>query len=65
MTQGEYSDDEMVKLVSDRLNLFVNQRLRSADLLKIKTFGGFTDDGYSMRSEILLLCEVGENIEFK
>ena len=65
MTQGEYSDDEMVKLVSDRLNLLVNQRLRSADLLKIKTFGEFTDNGFSMRSEILLLCEVGENIEFK
>ena len=55
----------MVELVSERLEFLTAERLKAADLLKIKTYGEFTDKGYSMSSDLLFLCEVGENIEFK
>ena len=62
---AEYTDEEIIKLVSDRLNFITVERLKEADLLKIKTSGEFIEDGYRMQSDILFLCKVGENIEFK
>ena len=61
---AEYTDEEIVKLASDRLNAMTTERLSSSDLLKIKTSGEFTDSGYVIRSELVFLSEVGENIGF-
>ncbi len=57
--EASYTDSEMLKLASDRLNQQTNDRLSGADLLKIRTDGELTDKGYVIRSELVLLCEVG------
>lgn len=61
---AEYTDEEIVKLATDRLNLLTSERLAKADLLKIRSGGEFTDDGYAIYSEIVFLTEVGENNDF-
>ena len=63
--EADYTDEELVDLVSDRLDLITSERLREADLLKIRTSGEFTEDGYYMYSELVFLCQVGEYLNFK
>ena len=62
--EARYTDEEIVKLATNKLNLLTIQRLESKDLLKIKTYGEFTESGYSICSDIVFLCQVGENIDF-
>lgn len=61
---SEYTDEEIVKLATDRLNLLTEKRLASADLLRIRTSGEFTDSGYVIRSKMVFLTEVGKNNGF-
>lgn len=61
---SEYTDEEIVKLATDRLNLLTENRLAKADLLRLKTSGEFTDTGYVIRSDTVFLTEVGENNGF-
>ena len=56
-----YTDDELVNIASKRLNSLTASRLESADLLRIKTDGEFTDEGYIISSDIVYLSEVGES----
>lgn len=60
----EYTDEEIVKLATDRLNLLTENRLAKADLLRLRTSGEFTDTGYVIRSDAVFLTEVGENNGF-
>lgn len=62
---ADYTDEELVDLVSDRLDLITSERLCEADLLKIRSSGEFTEDGYYMYSELVFLCQVGEDLNFK
>ena len=64
-TLAEYTDTEIAKLASDRLNLLIEKRLKGCDLLKIKTEGDFTEQGYKISSDLIFLSEVGENVVFK
>lgn len=58
-----YSDEELVDITSKRLASATHSRLVSADLLRIKTDGRFTDDGYEMYSDIVFVGEVGRETE--
>ena len=60
VTTESYSDTQIVKIASDRLSVKTLALLADADLIKIKTYGEFTDEGYVMRSDILLTKEVSE-----
>ena len=62
--KGSYTDTELVQIASDRLSAAVLKRLVGCDLLKIKTTGRFTDDGYIIRSDLVFLSEVGVTQEF-
>ncbi len=62
--KAEYSDEELVSLASVRLRSLILSALCSSDLLKIKTSGEYTEDGYTMKSEIVYLAEIGKTLEF-
>ena len=61
---AEYTDEEIIKLATDRLNLLTENKLADADLLRIRTSRDFTDLGYVIRSDTVFLTEVGENKGF-
>lgn len=65
LDQSVYTDEELVRIASDRLDALMASRLATSDLLKIKTYGEFTEKGYVMRSDITFLCEVGEMWKFE
>ena len=57
--QVTYTDDELVMIASARLKLELSLRLVGSDLDKISTRGEFTDDGYTMSSDIVYITDVG------
>ena len=60
----EYTDDELVKIATERMNAITASLLAGGDLLRIKTQGDFGDRGYWLSSDIVFLCDVGERAEF-
>jgi similar to stage IV sporulation protein len=60
----EYSDDEIIKVATDRMSLLMSARLASSDVIRIKTSGNFSSNGYMIRSEYTYIENVGENAEF-
>ena len=59
-----YTDEQIVRIASDRLNIKTLALLSGADLLKIKTSGKFTDTGYTMQSDIVFCRDVGLESKF-
>ena len=55
-----YTDEELVMIASNRLDAIRISRLVGADLIKIKTDGCFTESGYTLRSDMVFLSDVGE-----
>ena len=55
-----YTESEITAIAAARLSEKRDAVLREAELLKISTNGGFTDDGYYMTSDMVLLCDVGQ-----
>lgn len=62
--QQSYTDEQLVGIARDRLNVKMLACLSDADLLKIKTAGEYTDTGYLMKSDIVFCREIGEVSEF-
>jgi sporulation protein YqfD len=59
-----YTDDELIKLASDRLRLITAERLALCDLIRIRTEGEFTERGYRLTSRLVVLTEVGVHLDF-
>ena len=64
VTSGEYTDDELCAIAASRLSLETARRLADSELVRIRSFGEFTDDGYTMTSELVFLCEIGRESAF-
>lgn len=64
VTCESYTDEQIVSIARERLNSMMLARLAECDLIKIKTDGEYTDNGYSMSSHIVFLTEVGCEVEF-
>ena len=64
VTEAFYSDEELIKIASTRLDALTASRLYFSDLLKIKSQGQFTENGYLISSDIIYLSEVTERREF-
>lgn len=58
-----FTNDELVRVASSRLDGLVIKRLVKCDLIKKKTYGEFTNNGYKMTSELVYLREVSENVK--
>ena len=59
-----YTDSELISVALSRLREKTAVRLESADLLKIKTEGEFTESGYVMVNYITLAESIGETVPF-
>ena len=59
---GIYSDDELVNIASDRLSSLTVSVTQSGDLIKIKTYGDFTENGYYMRKDFVYLTDICERV---
>ena len=60
----EYTDDELVRIATSRLNSATASRLASCDLVRIKSTGEFTDNGYLMKNELVFLADIGSSVPF-
>ena len=56
----EYTDSRMIEIAHSRHSRALAAYLSGAELVKIKTDGNFTQSGYSVSSDIVYACEVGE-----
>lgn len=63
-TVASYTDEQLTRVAASRLGAACALRLAECDLVKIKTYGRFTDDGYTMSSHVVFLKEVGKPAEF-
>lgn len=61
---ASYTDKELVEITSSRLTTALSVRLLGCDLVKMKTKGEFTEDGYVMKSDIVYLKDVSQTVEF-
>ena len=61
--ERSYTDSQLVELASKRLSSAVHSRLVSSELCKIRTYGDFTETGYTMYSDVVFLSEVGREVE--
>ena len=62
--EAEYTDEELVKIASSRLDALTSARLAMSDLVRIRSYGEFIEDGYLICSDIVFLAEVSEQVEF-
>ena len=62
--EAEYTDDEIVRVASERMTALMTSRLASSDVVRLKTYGEFTAEGYMIRSEYTYIGNVGENAAF-
>ena len=60
---AEYTDEELVSVASARLDALTTARICLSDLLKIKSHGRFTEEGFTMSSDIVYLTNVAERVE--
>lgn len=60
---GIYTDEELVNIASGRLSSLTVSVIRSGDLIRIKTYGDFTENGYNMRSDFVYLTDVSERVD--
>ena len=63
-TVASYTDEQLARVASARLNASCALRLADCDLVKIKTYGSFTESGYTMSSQVVFLKDVGIVSEF-
>ncbi len=61
---AEYSDEEIVFVAQERLNSLTVSRLVNSDLVSIRTYGNFIEEGYSMRSDIIYHKDIGQKSYF-
>ena len=56
----ELKTDEVVMLAGKSLQSTLKNALSDAELLSIKTGGGFTDNGYEMHAEVTVLRNIAQ-----
>ena len=60
VNERTYSDKELLTVASSRLAKLRIMKLSDSELIKIRTYGEFTDGGYRMASTVSQLKDVGE-----
>lgn len=58
------SDADLISVTAQKLSAKTALRLSASDLLSIRTWGEFTEEGYKMTSEIVFLNDVGRDLSF-
>ena len=60
----ELSDDDLVLRARELMQLQIEDILAQVRLNSIKTYGNFTDKGYVMSTDMVYLCDVGNEVSF-
>lgn len=63
--EAKLTDEEMVREASDKMSRLLSERLRESSLLKIKTYGEFTDGAYEMVSDFVCMERIDCNLPFE
>ncbi len=63
LVEKKRTADELLSLARAELNLLLSEMLCDSELLKIRTDGEYTDDGYSMYSDVIILNNIGTERE--
>lgn len=61
--QVTHTDSELPELASARLTERIGELLGESDLIKIRTEGEYTDDGYVLRADYVYSAEIGREVE--
>lgn len=64
-TYRTYTDDECVKIAASRLASVLRSELSDGDLVRLRTGGAFTKEGYRMYAEVTEVREIGRRAEFE
>ncbi len=59
-----YTEDEMIRLGASRMRDAVNSCLSDKTLLKIRTYGEFSDEDYVLVTEYVVTSDIGEGRDF-
>ena len=59
-----YDDSALVSLASSRLSAQTASRLLLSDLIRMRTYGEYTDRGYRMSADLVFLTDVGRELPF-
>ena len=65
MRTRQLTDEEVALSCGVKLRELINSELSGAELLKIRTDGGFTDTGYKMSADVTALFNVARTAEIK
>ena len=63
--QKRYLESELMLLASEEMNFLVSELSLESEILKMKSQGSFTEVGYSLTTDLVLLREVGEFAPFE
>ncbi len=61
---AEYGDDELVKIAASRLMSLIRTEMYSADVVAIRTVGGFSDTGYNAGATLTVIVDAGRELVF-
>lgn len=61
---ADYDDEELVRVAASRLMSLVRTEMYSADVVAIRTVGGFTDTGYEAKATLTVITDVGSELSF-
>lgn len=53
------TEDEMVSIAAQELNAKLASELADADVLKLRTYGSFTEEGYILTTEVVYSASIG------
>ena len=59
-----YTEKEMTEIASERMRALSSVRFSGADVLKLKTSGEFSSEGYKMTTLATVQKSIGENRAF-
>ncbi len=65
VSQSLYSDRELISVACDRLTSETARKLRDCDLISIRTYGDYTENGYSVSNKVVFTSEVGLCLPFE
>ena len=60
----ELSDDDLVFRARELMQSQIEDILAEVRLNSIKTYGNFTDKGYVLNTDMVYLCDVGNEVSF-
>lgn len=62
---ADYTDAQIVGIATSRLNSLIKAELYSSEVVAIRSFGDFTDAGYTAWASITVLSDVGKLSDFE